>query len=91
MFDFDYSDELKTILKKVHKKDKIKHEEILKKIGEIINQTPETINHYKNLRHNLSDRKRVHIGKNFVLTFKVFLKENFILFVNFDHGDNIYK
>ena len=41
-----------------------------KKISEIVANTPDTINRYKNLRHDLKEFKRVHIG-HFVLSFKV--------------------
>ena len=83
MFDFDFTDELKLIIKKLVKKDK-------KKV-EIINSNNDSINYYKNLRHELSGYKRVHIDRNFVLVFKVDLSSNFILFVDFDHHDNVYK
>ena len=49
-----------------------------------------SIKRYKNLRHDLSDFKRVHIDKSFVLTFKVDLANNFILFYDFDHHDKVY-
>ncbi|MDD4983274.1 MAG: addiction module toxin RelE [Candidatus ainarchaeum sp.] len=91
MFDLDYSDELKATLNKLSKKDRKRYFEVIKKMDEIINSDPETINHYKNLRYSYSDRKRVHIGEKFVLTFRVFIKENFILFVKFAHRDDIYK
>ncbi|MEK6894802.1 MAG: addiction module toxin RelE [Nanoarchaeota archaeon] len=90
MFSFDISDKLRIILVKLIKKDKKKVEIINKKIKEIINNDSETIKRYKNLRHDLSDLKRVHIDKHFVLTFKVDLAMNFILFYDFDHHDNIY-
>lgn len=90
MFFFDLSDELKIKLKKLVKKDKKRVEIINKKIKQIINNDEETIKRYKNLRHDLSEYKRVHIDVNFVLTFKVDIKNNFILFVNFDHHDKIY-
>ncbi|MEK6823481.1 MAG: hypothetical protein AABY06_00450, partial [Nanoarchaeota archaeon] len=70
MFDFDLSDELKIILKKLAKKDKKKVEIINKKIKEIINCDKISINHYKNLRYDLKEFKRVHIDNSFVLTFK---------------------
>lgn len=38
----------------------------------------------------MKDRKRVHINGSFVLGFKVFKEEKFILFVDFDHHDNVY-
>jgi mRNA interferase RelE/StbE/toxin YoeB len=91
MFDFDISDELKFILKKLCKKDKKKVEIINKKIKEIVSCDKISINHYKNLRYELKEFKRVHVDNNFVLTFKVDLSNNFILFVDFDHHDRIYK
>ena len=89
MFSFDLTDELKLKIKKLLKKDK-KVEIINKKIKEIINNDSETIKRYKNLRYDMSELKRVYIGKLFVLTFKVDLVNNFILFVDFDHHDTVY-
>jgi len=91
MFDFNLSEELKFIIRKLVKKDKKKVEIINKKIKEIINSNEQSIQHYKNLRHDLKDYKRVHIEKSFVLVFKVDVSNNFILFVDFDHHDKIYK
>src|SRR3989344_5698166 len=90
MFDFDLTDELKLIIRKLVKKDKKKVEIINKKVKEIINSNKDSINHYKNLRHDLSDYKRVHIDRSFILVFKVDLFNNFILFVDFDHHDKVY-
>ncbi|MEK6910580.1 MAG: addiction module toxin RelE [Nanoarchaeota archaeon] len=90
MFEYDFREELKLKIKKILKKDKKKAEIIYKKIKEIVNNDSETIKRYKNLRHDLSDLKRVHIDKSFVLTFKVDIADNFILFWDFDHHDNIY-
>lgn len=91
MFDFNLSDGLKLIIRKLVKKDKKKVEIISKKIKEIINSDQQSIQHYKNLRHDLKDYKRVRIDKSFVLAFKVDVLNNFILFVDFDHHDKIYK
>ena len=91
MFNFDLTDELKFKISKLCKKDPKKVEIINKKIKEIINSTTESINHYKNLRYNLKEFKRVHIDNPFVLTFKVDIQNNFILFSDFDHHDRIYK
>ena len=91
MFDFNLTDGLKIILKKLIKKDKKKVEIINKKIKEIVNSDRQLIQHYKNLRHDLKEYKRVHIDRSFVLAFKVDLANNFILFVDFDHHDKIYK
>ncbi|MBI4116298.1 addiction module toxin RelE [Candidatus Pacearchaeota archaeon] len=91
MFDFNITDELKLIIEKLAKKDRKRTEIIDKKIRQIINSDSASIHHYKNLRHDLKEFKAVHIDSSFVLIFKVDLKRNFILFVDFDHHDKIYK
>jgi len=91
MFDFNLTDELKSIIEKLAKKDKKRVEIINKKIKQIVNSDSTFIEHYKNLKHDLKDFKRVHIDSSFVLVFKVDIPNNFILFVDFDHHDNIYK
>ena len=88
MYIYKYSDKLKKILKKLSKKDKQLYEQVLKKINEIINSY--NIESYKNLRHNLKDFKRVHVG-HFVLVFKFDKSINKIFFEDFDHHDNIYE
>ena len=90
MFRYSFSDKLRLIIEKLVRKDKKTAEIIYKKIKEIINNDAETIRRYKNLRHDLSDLKRVHINRSFVLTFKVDIAKNFILFWDFDHHDRIY-
>ena len=90
MFEYDFSEGLKIKIKKLLKKDKGRAEIVYKNIKEIINNDTETIKRYKNLRYDLSDLKRVHIDKSFVLTFKVDIANNFILFWDFDHHDNVY-
>lgn len=91
MFDFDLSDELKFKIRKLVKKDRKRVEIINKKIKEVINSDLESIKHYKNLRYDMKEFKRVHIDNSFVLTFKVDLQNKFILFVDLDHHDNIYN
>ena len=90
-FSFSLSDELKATIRILAKKDKKTCEILNKKIKEIANSDETTIEHYKNLRYDLKEYKRVHIAKSFVLIFKVFKKENFILFDKFRHHDDIYK
>ncbi len=75
-------------LKKLSKKDKPLYEHTMKKIDEIISSFD--IEHNKNLRYDLKDLKRVHIG-NFVLVFEYNKKENKITFKDHDHHDSIYK
>lgn len=90
-FSFDLSDEVKTTIKVLVKKDKKTVEILNKKIKQIINSDESTIEHYKNLRNELKEYKRAHIAKSFVLLFKVIKEEKHILFDRFDHHDNIYK
>ena len=90
MFDFDLSDELKLIVRKLSKRDHKKVEIINQKIKEIINCDSQSIDHYKNLRRDMKYLKRVHIDSHFVLTFSVNKEQNFIIFVDFDHHDEAY-
>lgn len=76
------------ILAKLQKKDKQLYENLLNKMNEILNNSD--IEHYKNLRYDLKEFKRAHIG-HFVLVFKFDKLNNVILFSDFDHHDNIYK
>lgn len=79
---------LQKILNKLSKKDKSLYEQVLKKIDEVINCYD--VEHYKNLRYNMKDKKSVHIG-HFVLVFQFLKSESKIKFLDFDHHDNIYK
>lgn len=88
MFDYKTSKNLDKILLKLSKKDKKLYEQIMKKIYEISNSLD--VEHYKNLRYDLKEFKRVHIGQ-FVLVFRFDKKEGLIYFTDFDHHDNIYR
>ena len=88
MYNFQVSEHLQKILKKLSKKDKYLYNQVLKKIDEVIHS--KNIEHYKNLRHDTKDSKRIHI-EHFVLIFQYKKEENLILFDDFNHHDNIYK
>ena len=88
MREFEIKPELERILKKLFKKDKSIYEQIMKKIEEVVDSYD--VEHYKNLRYNMKDSKRVHIG-HFVLVFSYDKKLDFLSFEYFDHHDNIYK
>ena len=90
-FRYDFSDELEETLSKLFKKDRNRYEAILKKAEEVDSRDEITIDYYKNLRYGLSKYKRAHIDKSFVILFKVFKKEKFILFDRFRHHDDAYK
>lgn len=88
MRDFEIKPELERILKKLFKKDKKLHDQVFKKINEIVNSY--NVESYKNLRYNMKESKRVYI-EHFVLIFSYDKKLDFISFEDFDHHDNIYK
>lgn len=90
-FDYSFSEKLKDIIRRLKKKDRNRVLLIRKKADQIINSDEFTIEHYKNLQHGLSDRKRVHVDKSFVLTFSYDKPRKFVLFLDFDHHDNIYE
>lgn len=90
-FNFDLSDELRLIIKKLQNRDKARVIILNKKIKEIIDNNPESIDRYKNLRYSLSEYKRANVDKSFVLIFKVDKKKNHLLFVKLKHHDEVYK
>jgi mRNA-degrading endonuclease RelE of RelBE toxin-antitoxin system len=90
-FNYSFSNLFENNLSIIYKKDKLLYESVFKKINEIISRDEITIDFYKNLRYDLKEYKRVHVLKSFVIIFKVFKKEKFILFERVDHHDNVYK
>ena len=87
VFRDEYSQELTKTLKKLKKKNPKQYEIICKKRNEILNDPTR----YKNLRYDMKDKKRVHIDKHFVLTFKIDLDNNVVKFLDYDHHDKIYR
>ena len=88
MHKFKTSKNLDKILIRLKNKDKSLYEQLKKKIDEIINCYD--VEHYKNLRYNMKDSKRAHIG-HFVLVFQYDKSTDAINFDDFDHHDIIYK
>ncbi len=86
--EYKTSNEFDRILAKLQKKDKQLYENLLNKMSEILNSID--IEHYKNLRYNMKEFKRAHIG-HFVLVFKFEKTSNIVFFSDFDHHDKIYK
>jgi len=66
MYNFDVSEHLQKKLYRLSKKNKDLYNQILKKIDEIIHSG--NVEHYKNLRYDMKDSKRTHIG-HFVLIY----------------------
>ncbi|MDO8655677.1 MAG: type II toxin-antitoxin system RelE/ParE family toxin [Nanoarchaeota archaeon] len=88
MYQYEIIPSLQKILHKLSKKEKTTYEQVLGKIEEIINSAD--VEHYKNLRYSLKEKKRVHIG-HFVLVFTFVKAQNKIIFLDFDHHDQIYQ
>jgi mRNA-degrading endonuclease RelE of RelBE toxin-antitoxin system len=88
MREFEIKPGLYKKLVKLSKKDKNSYEAVMKKIKEVLNSSD--VEHYKNLRYDMKDSKRVHIG-HFVLIFSYDKAKDFISFEDYDHHDNIYK
>ena len=89
MFEFELSGKLQKILKKLKRKDNARLEITLKKIDEICS-SPD-IEHYKNLRYDFKEFKRVHIDSHFVLIFRFDEKGRKVLFEDLQHHNTIYK
>ena len=88
MREFEIKPDLQKKLTKLAKKDKPLYESVMKKINGVVNSGD--VEHYKNLRYDMKDSKRFHIG-HFVLVFSYEKSKDFVSFEDFDHHDNIYR
>ena len=79
---------IEKILRNLAHKDPSLFRAVQKKIIQIAACEPAEVEHFKNLRYDLSHLKRVQVG-SFVLVFRV--KDDAIIFEDFDHHDRIYK
>ena len=86
-FKFIITPDLEKVLNKLAHKDRSLALAIRKKMTQIINSDIVFLNHFKNLRGNLSQYKRVHVG-SFVLMLKV--EKDTIIFDRFRHHDEAY-
>ena len=87
VYKFIITPDLRSQLDKLGHKDKALAVAVGKKITQIISCDESEINHFKNLRGDLSDHKRVHVG-SFVLFFRI--EGDVIIFDRFEHHDNAY-
>ncbi len=87
---FEYSELLTKELKKLKKRDPRRFDILMKKRDDIKEKLLLNQDHFKNLSHELSDFRRVHIDKHFVLIFKVDKQNKVIRFEDYDHHDKIY-
>lgn len=81
-----YSEEITKKLSKLKKKNPQHYDRVDRKIKEILDNPKHK---YKNLRYDMGNFKRIHIG-HFVLIFRVDHLKKLILFEDYDHHDNIY-
>ena len=88
MREFEIKPELDKKLIKLSKKDKSRYEAVMKKIEEVVGSGD--VEHYKNLRYDMKDSKRVQIG-HFVLVFSYYKSKDFVSFEDYDHHGNIYQ
>lgn len=76
------------ILRKLKKRDVVLFISVQKKISQIGSSNEISIKHFKNLRHDSSEYKRVHI-RSFVLTFTI--TKDKIIFETLKHHDDAYN
>jgi len=81
------SPKLARTLRKLKKKDPTLFRQVQNKINQIASLDEATIHHFKNLRHELSEYKRVKVG-SFVLFFK--LEGDIVAFDKLVHHDDAY-
>ena len=82
-YDYRLEKGLISFLNKVYKKNRKLYEATMKKIEDIA----ENPHHYKSLRYDLKGRRRVHIEKSFVLTFKIDELEKRVTFLDLCHHE----
>lgn len=76
------------VLGKLKKKDPVLFSAVQKKIKQIASLSQAEIQHFKNLKYDSSEYKRVQIG-SFVLFFR--LEGDNIIFERFKHHDDAYR
>ena len=87
-FNFIITPILRKQIDKLAMKDKVLAIAVNKKIKQIINGDIIFLDHFKNLRGDLSNYKRVHVG-SFVIIFKI--EKDIIIFDKFRHHDKAYN
>jgi YafQ family addiction module toxin component len=80
----EYSNKFIKILEKLDGKDHVLALAVKKKIKQVVNSD---IKHYKNLKGDMCDLRRVHVG-HFVILFQV--ENDTVIFEDFCHHDEVY-
>lgn len=82
---------VKESLDKKFKKLKKKDREILMLIDRKVQEILDDPYRFKPLRKPLQKKRRVHVGRSFVLIYEINEEEKIVTLLDFDHHDNIYK
>ena len=86
MYSLDTSTEIDSIFEKLKKKNPKQLKIIDKKVNEIL-QNPY---HFKPLKGNMKNMRRVHIDSSFVLIYEIDEENKTVILLDFNHHDNIY-
>ena len=87
MYKLAIKENLDRKFKKLKKKDR----EMLLLIDRKVQEILDNPYRFKPLRKPLQNKRRVHIGRSFVLIYEVNEDEKIVTLLDFDHHDNIYK
>lgn len=90
MYQIYFDPELQDILDHIKESQPDKYNAIITKIKQVAENLEWSSGHYKNLKYPLNNYRRTHLN-HYVLIFKVNTNEKSVLFVDYDHHDNIYK
>jgi|SRR3989344_4208458 len=85
MYSYKYTKNLLKILQKLKNKNRKSFENVIAEIRKIRNDP--TVG--KPLTHRLKNFRRIHVNKSFVLVYQ--FRDDYIVFVDYDHHDNIYR
>lgn len=91
MFEIDFDPEFQSTLDNLKDSQPDNYNAIIKKIMQVAENLEWNSNHYKNLKYPLNKYKRTHVNTHYVLIFKVNNDLHSVLFIDYDHHDNIYK
>ncbi|EKQ50774.1 MAG: addiction module toxin, RelE/StbE family [Methanobacterium sp. Maddingley MBC34] len=90
MYNIEITPEVASKLKKLKKRDMKSFHNVISKIKQIAIVVETNPDHCKNLKKPLSDFKRVHVNKGYVLIFLINKRSKIMVVVDYDHHDNIY-
>ncbi len=87
IYELEVEEYVKRIFEKLKKKDPCQAEIVKRKIKKIL----ENPHQFKPLKGNMSGMRRVHIGKSFVLVYKIIESEKVVRILDYEHHDRVYS